>query len=95
VSLGSPSGGALLPTYLVEAYTPPSRANQADTADRLARAAAALGCEGIQVEHRRTTFLADDDTSFYLVEAPSPTAVSELCRRAGLGRVRIVRAVET
>jgi hypothetical protein len=83
-----------LPTYLVEAYTPPSRANLADTADRLACAAAALGREGIRVEHRRTTFLADDDTSFYLVEAPCPAAVSELCRRAGLGSVRIVRAVD-
>ena len=84
-----------MPTYLFEAYTPPSRANQADTADRLACASAALGREGIRVEHRRTTFLADDETSFYLVEAPSPAAVNELCRRAGLGRVRIVRAVET
>ena len=84
-----------MPTYLFEAYTPQSRANQADTASRLARAAAALGREGIRVEHRRTTFLADDDTCFYLVEAPSPAAVAELCRRAGLGHVRIVRAVET
>jgi hypothetical protein len=66
-----------------------------DTAVRLARAAAALGREGIRVEHRRTTFLADDETSFYLVGAPSPTAVSELCRRAGLEGVRIVRAIET
>ncbi len=59
------------------------------------RAAAALGREGIRVEHRRTTFLADDDTSFYLFEAPSPAAIGDLCRRAGLGRVRIVHAVET
>jgi hypothetical protein len=95
VGLGSPSGGALLPTYLVEAYTPPSRANQADTAERIARAADELGREGIRVAHRRTTFLADDDTSFYLFEAAATTAVSELCHRAGLGRVRIVRAVET
>ena len=80
-----------MPTYLVEAYTPPSRANQAD---RIARAAAALGREGIRVEHRRTTFLADDDTSFYLFEAPSPTAIQELCRRAGLDHIRIVHAVE-
>jgi hypothetical protein len=84
-----------LPTYLVEAYTPSSRANQAGMADRLARAAAGLECEGIRVEHRRTTFLADDDTTFYLFEAPSSTAVGELCRCAGLGQVRIVRAVET
>lgn len=80
---------------MVEAYTPASRANEADRADRLARAAAALGTEGIRVEHRRTTYLADDDTSFYLFEAPSPTAIGELCRRADLGHVRIVHAVET
>lgn len=82
-------------TYVVEAYTPPSRTNQADRADRIARAAADLGREGIRVEHRRTTFLADDDTSFYLFEAQSPTAIRELCRRAGLEHVRIVHAVET
>ena len=81
-------------TYVVEAYTPPSRANQADRADRIARAAADLAREGIRVEHRRTTFLADDDTSFYLFEAPSPTAIQELCRRAGLEHIRIVHAVE-
>jgi hypothetical protein len=84
-----------VPTYLVESYTPPSRAGEDDTASALARAAAELAGEGIQVDHRRTTFLADDETSFYLFEAPSPAAVGELCRRAGLGRVRIVRAVET
>ena len=84
-----------MPTYLVEAYTPPSRANQADRAKGIARAAAALECDGIRVEPRRTTFLVDDDTTFYLFEAPSPTAIGELCRRAGLGRVRIVHALET
>ena len=84
-----------MPTYLVEAYTPPSRANQTESADRITRAAAALGREGIRVEHRRTTFLADDDTSFYLFDAPSARAIGELCRRAGLGHVRIVAAVET
>ena len=82
-------------TYLVESYTPPSRTPEPTTRRALARAAAELVREGLQVEHRRTTFLADDDTCFYLVEAPSPEAVAELCRRAGLWHVRIVRAVET
>ena len=40
-------GQGAMPTYLVEAYTPPSRANLEDRADRLARAAA-LGLEGIR-----------------------------------------------
>ena len=38
------------------------------------------------MEHRRTTFLADDDTSFYpFAEAPSPT-VRESNRRHDHGR---------
>jgi hypothetical protein len=84
-----------LATYLVESYTPPSRTLEPATGRALARAAAELVREGVHVEHRRTTFLADDDTCFYLFEAPSPAAVAELCRRAGLWHVRIVRAVET
>ena len=53
---------------------PPSRANLEDRADRLACRRRA-GTRGDQVEHRRTTFLADDDASFYLFEAPSPAAI--------------------
>jgi hypothetical protein len=84
-----------VPTYLVEAYTPRSRATAASAADAMARAAAELEREGVRVEHRRTTFLPDDDTSFYVFDAPSPAAVGELCRRAGLGHVRVIGAVET
>ena len=84
-----------VPTYLVESYMPPSRSNTGDRDATLARAVAELAREGIQVEHRRTTFVAEDDTCFYVVEASSQVAVVDLCRRAGLGHVRIVPAVET
>src|SRR5512134_2900983 len=96
VGFGSPSAPwAPMPTYLVETYTPRTRANHAATTRDLARAAADLVREGVQIEHRRTTLLPDDDTCFYVFEAPSPTAVEEACRRAGLANVRIVGAVET
>ncbi len=82
-------------TFLVESYTPSSRADEDGTATRLASVAAELAREGVQVEHRRTIFLAADDTCFYLVEASSVDEVDELCRRAGLAHARIVLAVET
>lgn len=84
-----------MPTYLVEAYAPASRAGEAEADDAVARASAELERRGVRVEHRRTTFLPEDETCFYVFEAPSQAAVGDLCRRAGLGHVRIVSAVET
>lgn len=83
-----------MPTYLVEAYMPLSKGNQTATEARLARASSELAHEGVRVEHRRTTYVPDDETCFYLFDAVSPVAVDDVCRRAGLGRVRIVGAVE-
>jgi hypothetical protein len=83
-------------SYLVEAYLPRSRARDASASGRRARAAAEeLSREGLPIRHVRTTFLPDDETCFHLVQASSAAAVDELCRRAGLGQVRIVGAVET
>jgi hypothetical protein len=84
-----------VPTYLVEAYVPRSRATATSSADAVAHAAAELEREGVRVEHRRTTFLPGDETCFYLFEAASPGAVGELCQRAGLAHLRIVEAFET
>lgn len=83
-----------MPTYLVEAYMSLSKGNQAATEARLARASSELAREGVRVEHRRTTYVPDDETCFYLFDAVSTVAVDHVCRRAGLGRVRIVGAVE-
>jgi hypothetical protein len=84
-----------MPTYLVEAYVPRSRAREARAAGRDARAAAKeLVREGTPVRYVRMTFLPDDETCFHIFEAASEEAVSEACRRAGIGSGRIVPAVE-
>jgi hypothetical protein len=84
-----------VPSYLVEVYLPRSRSDEARAAGRRARAAAEqLSREGVPIRYVRTTFLPDDETCFHLFEAPTPTAVEEVSRRAALGRARIIPAIE-
>ena len=84
-----------MPSYLVEVYLPRSRADEARSAGRRARAAAEeLAREGVPIRYVRTTFLPDDETCFHLFEAASAEVVQEASRRAALGRARILAAVE-
>jgi hypothetical protein len=81
--------------YLVEAYMPRSRAREARAAGRNARIAAEhLSREGTPVTYLRTTFLPNDETCFHVFESVDKKAVSEVCRRAGIGSARIVQALE-
>lgn len=84
-----------MPRYLVEAYVPRSRAEDASAVGRDARTAAKeLAREGTPVRYVRTTYLPEDETCFHVFEAPSEAAVSEVCRRAGINSGRIVQALE-
>lgn len=84
-----------VPSYLVEAYVPRSRAQEARAAGRRANAAAAeLALEGTPIRYVRTTFLPEDETCFHIFEARSTEAVDEACRRAQIRAARIVPAVE-
>ena len=83
-------------SYLVEVYVPRSQAHEARAGGRRARTAAEqLTGEGVPVRYVRTTFLPGDETCFHLLEAATSAAVEEVCRRAELGRVRIVPAIES
>lgn len=84
-----------MPSYLVETYVPRMEVDDASAARQRARVAARqLSREGESVRYVRTTLLPEDETCFHLFEAASEEAVAEVCRRAGLGKPRIVRAVE-
>ena len=84
-----------MPSYLVETYVPKARPRDARAAGRRARTAASdVSRCGEPVRYVRTTFLPGDETCFHLFLADSEDAVAEVCRRAGLGSVRIVRALE-
>lgn len=82
--------------YLVEVYLPRSRAHEARATRLRARAAAeALAHEGLPIRYLRTTYLPDDETCFHVFEAVSIDIVEEAGRRAALGPVRVMPAVET
>jgi len=84
-----------VPSYLVEAYVPRSRAQDARAAGGRARLVAErLSREGTLVRYVRTTFLPDDETCFHVFEAASEEAVREVCGRARIGSARIAPAVE-
>jgi hypothetical protein len=84
-----------MPSFLVEVYLRRSRAGEARATGCRARSAAEeLSRQGTPVRYVRTTFLPDDETCFHLFEASTPAAVEEVSRRAKLGRVRVVLAVE-
>jgi hypothetical protein len=84
-----------VPGYLVEAYIPHLRIQDARAAGLHVRALAEeLSREGTPVRHVRTTFVPGDETCFLFFEAASEEAVGELCRRAAIDSPRIVLAVE-
>lgn len=84
-----------MPRFLVETYSPRSRAREARSTGRVVHAAADdLAREGTPVSYVRMTFLPDDEMCFYVFEAASEEAVAEVFRRAGIGSGRIVPAVE-
>jgi hypothetical protein len=82
--------------YILEVYLPRAGAHEVRAMGRRARAAAdALAREGVPISYVRTTYLPDDETCFHLFEAASPDIVEEAGRRAELGRVRVILALET
>ena len=81
--------------YLVETYIPNTREPEARAAGNRARAAAGqLSRDGIAIRYVRTPFLPDDETCFHVFEAASEETVQQVCRRAELGRARVVPAIE-
>lgn len=79
--------------YAVEVYAPGGPA-VVDAAGRLRAAAEAMTREGTPVSYLRSLFLCDDETCFYVVEAPSADDVGEASRRAKLVYTRILEALE-
>ena len=79
--------------FLVETYV--ARADVTGPAKRARRArfvAEQLRREGEPVRYVRSIFVPEDETCFYLFEAPSVDAVFEAARRASL---RVDRITET
>src|SRR5262245_19008355 len=81
--------------YLIEAYL--ARGNERELAETARRArAAAEGLKGYggPVRYVGSIFLPQEETCFYLYEAPSAEAVREVSRLAGIVPDRVADAVE-
>jgi hypothetical protein len=77
-----------VPSYLVETYSPLSRAAEVEAA--IARLAGSRSA----VRHVRATFVPEDEICFHLFEGPSLEAIRETLMRAAICYERIVEAVE-
>jgi len=81
--------------FLVEVFTPRLGAGDLAAAEERARAAAErVSCKDIAVRYLRATYVPEDQTCFYLFEAPSAELVAQTTAVAGLGDGRIVEALE-
>jgi hypothetical protein len=80
-----------MPNYLVESYLADSPA-AVEAARKCARSLSDVEAE---VRYTRTIFLPGDETVLHVFEAPSPDALRQAARRAGLHCERVVEAVET
>jgi hypothetical protein len=77
-------------TFLVESYVP--RRTDAAPGELSARLGAAAEALALDVHFLRAISLPEDETCFYLFEAPSAEAVRQVSERAGLRHERIVEA---
>jgi hypothetical protein len=83
-----------VPEFVVELYVArDDGAGVEHGAERARLAAEELTLEGTPVRYVRSLFVPEDETCFYLYEAPSADAVREAARRAELPFDRVTEAV--
>ena len=80
--------------YLVETYVASGTVDLPGTTARAREAAEKLSRPGEAVRHLRSILLPEDETCFHLFEGESLQAVERVSEAAGLGRGRIVEAIQ-
>lgn len=82
--------------FLVEVFLPRLGAGDLATTEERAKAAAKrVSGKNVAVRYLRATYVPEDETCFYVFEAPSADLVARASALAGLGDGRIVGASET
>lgn len=82
-----------MPSYLVESYLARGRAGERAARDRRARSAAEeLTQAAAPVRFTRSMHVPEDETCFYVFDAPSARDATNAAQRAGLNPIRVVEA---
>jgi hypothetical protein len=85
-----------VPSYLVETYLARGQAEERAARERRARSAAEKLTQGTTpVRFDRSIHVPDDETCFYVFDAPSARDVAHVAQRAGLDAIRVVEAVSS
>lgn len=83
-----------MPSFLVETYLPRRQAGERAARDRRARSAAEeLTQERASVRFDRSIHVPEDETCFFVFDAPSGGDAALAARCAGLDPIRVVEAV--
>jgi hypothetical protein len=82
-------------SYLIEVYSPESRAEFQAAVARLRKATNAMAREGAAVAYRRSLLVPEDDTGFHILDGASKAVVAEAARRAAIDAPRVVEAVRS
>jgi len=81
-----------VPSYLIETYLARVQAGERGAHERRARSAAG---ELTRVRFDYSIHVPEDETCFYVFEAPSARAAERAAKRAGLDPLRVVEAVSS
>lgn len=85
-----------MPSYLVETYLARGQAGELAACERRARSAAEeLTQESTRVRFDHSIHVPEDETCFFIFDAPSGPDAALAAQRAGLDPVRVVAAVSS
>ena len=83
-----------MPSYLVETFLARGAAGERQARERRARSAAeAMAREGTRVGFEGSIHVPEDEICFFTFAAPSARDAVLVAQRAGLGPLRVVRAI--
>jgi len=87
------SGEPAVPSYLVERYLPGLSADEVHAAtQRLEAVTKEMAAEGITIRYLSSAYVAEEESCFCQLEAPSREAVAAANERAAFGFARVLAA---